>query len=101
MRARPRARLLWLAGLFAALLIAGVLSRYASAAPDGLERVAQDNGITEQARERPAAASPLADHSGGVAGVIGVGVVLVVAGSLTWVVRRRRTQPEAASPHGG
>jgi len=97
--------------LLAALLVAGVVSFYASSAPDGLDRVAEDNGIAEQASDHGAAGAPLADYqtrgvederlSGGLAGVIGVGVVLVLAGGLTWVVRRRGTEPDDPSPASG
>ncbi|CAM5243626.1 hypothetical protein SANTM175S_09749 [Streptomyces antimycoticus] len=40
-----RTRRVWFAGLAAALLCAGVVSFYASASPDGLEKVAHDKGI--------------------------------------------------------
>jgi cobalt/nickel transport system permease protein len=111
-------RLLWLAGLVAALILAGVVSFYASAEPDGLERVAEDQGISEQAAEHPAAGSPLADYqasgvedsrlSGAIAGVVGVGVVLVFGSGVTWAVRRRAADDPAgiasgrsAPTHGG
>ena len=44
----------WLLGLGVALLIAGVVSRFASSAPDGLERVAEDHGIAANAVEHHA-----------------------------------------------
>jgi hypothetical protein len=89
-----------LAGLLlVALLIAGVASYYASGSPDGLERVAEDRGFSDTAKEHPAADGPMADYradgieddrlSGGVAGVAGALVVLVLAGGLALVVRRR------------
>ena len=84
-----------------ALVIAGVLSFYASGHPDGLEFVAESTGFLETAQDSAAAGSPLADYavsgvedarlSGGLAGIIGVLVTLLLAGGLTWVVRRRRT----------
>jgi cobalt/nickel transport protein len=87
------------AGLLVALLLAGVVSFYASGSPDGLERVAEDKGFLDSAEEHPAADGPLADYrakgvdddrlAGGVAGVTGALVVLVVVGGLTYVVRRR------------
>ena len=85
--------------LLAALLVAGVASYYASAHPDGLEYVAEKTGFIDTAEDSPVADSPLADYrtagveddrvSGGLAGVIGVVVVLLTAGGLGWVVRRR------------
>lgn len=97
-------RLWWLIGLVAALVLAGVLSFYASSEPDGLERVAEDQGIAEQAEEHGAAGSPLADYqtsgvedsrlSGAVAGVVGVGVVLVLGTAVSWALRRREGTPD-------
>jgi len=82
-----------------ALLLAGVVSYYASANPDGLEYVAGKTGFLDSASEHGAADGPLADYgtkgvdderlSGGLAGVIGTVVVLVLAGGLALVVRRR------------
>ncbi|MEV7104354.1 energy-coupling factor ABC transporter permease [Streptomyces atroolivaceus] len=99
-------RKVWATGLAAALVLAGVVSFYASANPDGLEKVAADKGIDEKVQEHDAAGSPLADYgvkdvsdarvSGGLAGVIGVGVTVAVGSGVFWAVRRRRT-PEA--PH--
>ena len=82
-----------------ALLLAGVVSYYDSANPDGLEYVAGKTGFLDSASEHGAADGPLADYgtkgvdnerlSGGLAGVIGTVVVLVLAGGLALVVRRR------------
>ncbi|MFF7182767.1 energy-coupling factor ABC transporter permease [Streptomyces sp. NPDC008121] len=90
----------WIGGLVAALVLAGFVSFYASADPDGLEKVAADKGIDTQVEEHAAADSPLADYgvrdvenarlSGGLAGVIGVGATLAVGTGAFWVVRRRR-----------
>jgi cobalt/nickel transport protein len=92
-------RLVLAALLLAALLLAGVLSVYASSSPDGLERVAEDHGFLDTAEQHAAADSPLADYqasgvedsrlAGGDAGVVGALVVLVLAGGLTFVLRRR------------
>ncbi|MEU0130065.1 energy-coupling factor ABC transporter permease [Streptomyces sp. NPDC006289] len=97
-------RKVWFTGLAAALVLAGFVSFYASASPDGLEKVAADKGIDQKVREHGAAGSPLADYgvedigdarlSGGLAGVIGVGVTVVAGSGVFWAVRRRRT-PEA------
>lgn len=97
-------RKVWATGLVAALVLAGFVSFYASASPDGLEKVAADKGIDEKVEEHGAADSPLADYgvkdisnarvSGGLAGVIGVGVTVAVGSGVFWAVRRRRA-PEA------
>jgi cobalt/nickel transport protein len=86
--------------LVVALLLAGVVSYYASSEPDGLNRVAQDTGISRTEKQHATADGPLAGYStkdvdnqrlsGGLAGVAGVVVVLVLAGGLALVVRRRK-----------
>ncbi|MFD6941039.1 energy-coupling factor ABC transporter permease [Streptomyces goshikiensis] len=101
-------RTVWATGLVTALVLAGFVSFYASASPDGLEKVAADKGIDQKAEEHAAAGSPLADYSvkdvtdarlsGGLAGVIGVGVTVVVGTGIFWTVRRRRAQDPAATP---
>ncbi|MGX8906545.1 energy-coupling factor ABC transporter permease [Streptomyces netropsis] len=99
-----------LAGLLTALALAGVGSYYASASPDGLEKVAHDKGIDSKTEEHAAKDSPLADYqvaditdgriSGGLAGVIGVGATLLVGTGVTWVVVRRRRDRAAAAATG-
>jgi cobalt/nickel transport system permease protein len=99
--ARTSRRTLWVTGLVTSLVLAGFVSFYASANPDGLEKVAADKGIDQKAEEHAAADSPLADYgvkdvgnarlSGGLAGVIGVGVTVVAGSGVFWAVRRRRT----------
>jgi len=89
--------------LLVSLLVAGVASYYASSHPDGLEYVAGKVGFIDQADDSPAAKSPLADYSttgvdndrvsGGIAGVAGSALVLVLAGGLFWVLRRRDPAP--------
>lgn len=99
-------RTVWLTGLAASLLLAGVVSFYASASPDGLEKVAADKGFDAKAEEHAAADSPLADYgvegitdgrlSGGLAGVIGVGATVVAGTGIFWAVRSRRTAEDAS-----
>jgi hypothetical protein len=96
---RVPTRVLLAAGVLVALVLAGVVSFYASGSPDGLERVAEDKGFLDRAEEHAAADSPLADYqakgvenerlSGGVAGVAGALVVLVLTGGIAYAVRRR------------
>lgn len=86
-------------GLLLTLLVAGVASYYASAHPDGLEYVAGETGFLDTAEDSATAESPMADYrtegvgnsrlSGGLAGVTGVAVVLLLAGGVAWLVRRR------------
>jgi cobalt/nickel transport protein len=99
-------KLFVLAGLLAALVLAGVASYYASSDPDGLSKVSQDEGFAQSQKEHKLGDSPLAGYStkdvdndrlsGGVAGVIGVGITFVVAGGLTLLVRRRGRADDAA-----
>ena len=96
-KARPFGGVIWIVVL--AVLLAGVVSVWASANPDGLEFVAERLGFGSTAGEHAAADSPLADYgtagvddarlSGGLAGVIGVAVVAVVAFGLMHLLRRR------------
>ena len=98
-RTSRRGRTLWVVGLIAALVVAGVVSYYASASPDGLEWAAERSGFLGSAQDSAAATSPLADYgvsgvdserlSGGLAGVIGVLVTLTLAGGLALLLRRR------------
>ena len=92
-------RLRWFLGigLLAALLVAGVLSGFASGDPDGLERVSIDQGFDETAQDHALADSPLADYavegvedgrlSTGLAGVIGVALTLAISGALFYGIR--------------
>jgi cobalt/nickel transport protein len=88
-------------GLLVTVLLASVVSFYASGSPDGLERVAEDRGFLHTAKDSPVAGSPLADYgtkgvdderlSVGLAGVAGVAIVLGLGTGLAYVVRRRTT----------
>ncbi|GGT26561.1 energy-coupling factor ABC transporter permease [Streptomyces chromofuscus] len=103
--ARTSRRTLWISGLVTSLVLAGFVSFYASASPDGLEKVAEDKGFAASAEEHHTADSPLADYgvkdlddarlSGGLAGVIGVGVTVAAGSAVFWAVRRRRTDEAA------
>lgn len=99
---RGRRRFL-LVALLVTLLIAGVGSYYASAHPDGLEYVAEKTGFLDAADDSAAADSPFADYAtagvddarlgGGLAGVLGVLVVLGLGTALFWALRRRDDAP--------
>ncbi|WP_254716488.1 PDGLE domain-containing protein [Actinomadura sp. WMMB 499] len=85
--------------LIVSAILAGIVSFYASSSPDGLEKVAADKGIAAKEEEHGLAGSPLGDYgvegignarlSGGLAGLIGVGLTLAVGGGLFWTIRRR------------
>ena len=76
-------------GLLVSVLLAGVVSFYASSSPDGLEKVAEDIGFIETAEPHAIEDSPLADYgvsgvdderlSVGLSGVIGVALTAVIA----------------------
>lgn len=105
-----RTRTLLVAGVLVALLLAGVASFYASRSPDGLNRVAQDHGFSRTQKAHGAnGVSPFAGYgtegvdnprlSRGLAGVSGAGIVLLLAGGLAFVVRRRPSQEQEDQPH--
>jgi cobalt/nickel transport protein len=108
-----------LGGLLVALLLAGVVSNYASSHPDGLDSsllkgctVNAEDEITggscpaQQAKDHELADSPLADYgvrgvangflSTGLSGVIGVLLTFALGGGLFWLARRRG--PAAGTP---
>ena len=88
-----------ISGFIASLFLAGVVSFYASSHPDGLEKVAEDIGFIETAKENTNADSVLADYgvkgvdnerlSVGAAGVIGVIATGVVSTGIFMLVRRK------------
>jgi cobalt/nickel transport system permease protein/cobalt/nickel transport protein len=92
-------RTVLLVGVLLSLVLAGVVSAYASSHPDGLESVAGDLGFLGTARDSTSAASPFADYatrgvgdarlSGGLAGLVGVLVVGALAFVLFRVLARR------------
>lgn len=78
------------------LLVAGVLSYFASGDPDGLDKTVEDTGIAEHAQEHPLSGTVFADYAvggddafTGLAGVIGVVVMLAVSFGLFWLLRKR------------
>jgi cobalt/nickel transport protein len=101
------------AGLLVALLLAGVVSSFASSSPDGLDATALRGCTTNAAGEitggtciaqkeqrHQTANGPLAGYgirgidnpylATGLAGVLGVLVTFGIGGGLFWLVRRRR-----------
>lgn len=81
--------------LLLSLLLAGVVSRIASRAPDGLNSTADKLGFADTARPHRLDGSPFAGYHGPWAGVVGVLVVLALAGGVTWLLRRRGARDDA------
>ena len=102
-----------LAGLFVALLLAGVASNFASGSPDGLDatttrgctlnaagEITGGTCMAQGAKSHETAGSPFADYSvagfdnpylsTGLSGVLGVLVTFAVGGGVFWLVRTRR-----------
>jgi hypothetical protein len=85
-------------GMVLSLGVAGILSYYASSEPDGLEKVAEDQGFLETAQDSANATLPTADYgiegveserlSVGLAGILGVAVMALVAFGLFWLLAR-------------
>ena len=97
-RVRHRRRW-WIAVVAVSLVLAAGVSFYASSQPDGLERVAEDEGFVGAADDQQLADGPLADYgvdgvddarvSVGLAGAAGVLVTLACGAGLFRLVRRR------------
>jgi cobalt/nickel transport protein len=87
-------------GAVISLILAGVVSFYASSHPDGLEKVAVEIGFSETAKDPATAGSALADYgvagvdderaSVGIAGVLGVLATGVVATGLFYYLGKRK-----------
>ena len=111
-------RITLVVGLLVALVLAGVVSYYASSDPDGLNKVAADKGLDQKEKAHNLDDSPLAGYatdgvhddrlSGGLAGVVGVVVTFAIGGTIAFAVRRRggtggpdHAEPRAGSESGG
>ena len=102
---RASTRTLVLAGLGVSLVLAGVVSFYASGHPDGLSYVAERLGFASSAGRHHTDGSPLAGYavrgisdgrlSGGLAGVLGVVLVAVLAFGLMRLLGRKGGGGEA------
>jgi len=99
-------------GLLVALLLAGVVSNFASSSPDGLDATAREgctfdaqgqitggSCMLQREQGHQLAESPLANYgirgidnpwlSTGLSGVLGVLVTFAIGGGVFWLVRRR------------
>jgi cobalt/nickel transport protein len=106
---RSNLRLFLIAGLLVTIGLALVVSGFASSSPDGLEKVAEDKGFLENARDHLFVDGPLADYtvegvdnerlSTGLAGLIGVLVTFGVGLGLFALLRamRGRAGPDEGS----
>jgi len=93
-------------GLLAAVALVVFVAPRASADPDGLEKVAADQGIDAGVRPHSLGASPFADYGTegvghdalgtALAGLVGVAATFVVGSGLVLLVRRRRGPPPPA-----
>jgi cobalt/nickel transport system permease protein len=97
-----------LLGLTVAVALVILVAPNANANPDGLERVAAEQGIDTGGVDHALADSPLADYGVDgvdhryagtwVAGLVGVAVAFTIVTALLLVVRRARgSAPEASS----
>jgi cobalt/nickel transport system permease protein len=95
-----RNRTFLLVGLAVTLLVAAVVSGFASGEPDGLEKVAIDQEFEGVAADHTLGGFVLADYgvegienerlATGIAGVIGVAITLVLTLGILYGVRRLR-----------
>lgn len=101
-------RIFVLAGLLLAVALGLFVSPLASSEPDGLERVAIDEGFDEAGEDSAVADSPLADYgidgsdeglSGPISGVIGILVTFGIGMGVFGVLRvlRERSDTGAAA----
>jgi cobalt/nickel transport protein len=105
-----RGRLFVAVGLLTAFLLAGFVSGYASTAPDGLTKVAQEQGFAGRERAHAFADFPLAGYAvrgvadqrlaGGLAGVIGVAVTFLVGGAAFAAIARLGRRRPAGGRRG-
>jgi hypothetical protein len=104
-RSRPAAAVV--GALVVAIALAFFVAPRASGSPDGLNRVAIDEGFAAEETPHALGDAPTAGYavegidderlSTGVAGIIGVATTFAVAAGLLLLVRRRRPRAAAAA----
>lgn len=97
-----RTRGFLVAFLAIALVLAAVVSSFASGSPDGLERAAMDTGFDQTAQDHALDGSPFADYgttgvespflSTAISGIVGVLVTALIGVGLFMLVRRRSSK---------
>uniref|UniRef100_A0A7C2E2H0 PDGLE domain-containing protein n=1 Tax=Ammonifex degensii TaxID=42838 RepID=A0A7C2E2H0_9THEO len=90
---------IWI-GLIVALIIAGLLSPFASPNPDGLEKVAETKGFIDKGEGKEVIHSPIPDYvipglagkgvATAVAGIIGTLITFAAACAVSSIVKRSR-----------
>ncbi len=96
-----KTRWVWV-GLLVALAVGGILSVFASPAPDGLERVAEDKGFIAAATDRPIVSGLVADYlfpgvkndrlATGLAGFVGTSLLFLVGYGIGRVLLHGKTK---------
>jgi cobalt/nickel transport system permease protein len=95
-----RGKAIFAIGLLVTLLVAVVLSQFASSQPDGLESVAGEQGFLDSAQEHALADTPLADYGGDsrgklmLSGLVGVLATLGLGYLVFSLVKPRETTGE-------
>lgn len=91
---------IWI-GLVVALIIAGILSPFASPYPDGLEKVAETKGFIAKGEGKEVVSAPIPDYAApglksegtatAVAGITGTLITFAVAYGIGRIMRQRRS----------
>ncbi|MEW6573713.1 MAG: PDGLE domain-containing protein [Bacillota bacterium] len=91
---------IWI-GLFAAIIIAGILSPFASPYPDGLEKVAETKGFISKGEGKEVVRAPIPDYAApglksegtatAVAGITGTLITFAAAYGISRILRRRHS----------
>jgi multisubunit Na+/H+ antiporter MnhB subunit len=90
MRGRVSTRAVVLGGLVVALVLAGVVSRFASSDPDGLTKVSEDHGFAGAGKQHDGLVA-----YGGMSGLVGAVVVLAIVAVAVHLLRRRRATEDS------
>lgn len=106
-RRRIRLGVFLIAGLLVAAALAFFVSPQASSEPDGLNKVAIDEGFAETEKDHALGDSPTAGYavrgvdddglSTGLAGIIGVAVTFAITAGVFLIVRKTSTRPQPAA----